>query len=217
MALLKTSDALSVGTGQVWRTFIPPTLIIALILFASSVHSQQKHQSQNRSRPKSVTAKTADAKWYTFTGPDNDFNIHFPTKPTRAEDVQGPVTILRRYVSSIDTTYFEISIQDFGGEPDSPEANSYGPKFEQNLSQMLKEDGFRIMQIRRTTKKTYEMEAWTPSLTPGKYLHSLARGLLHKGRQYRMGCNSLVIGEEVDRRVCRRFFNSFRIIGVPNN
>jgi hypothetical protein len=147
--------------------------------------------------------------------PDHDFTHDFPVKPSRAEDVQGPVTILRRYVSATDTTYFEISIQDFGGALDSPDANSYDPKFEQNLSQLLIKDGFKIVQLRRTAKNIYEMEAWSPSQTPGRYQHNLARGVLRYGRQYRMGCGSLVIGQEVNKGVCRRFFNSFHIVGVP--
>jgi hypothetical protein len=199
----------------VWVTITLGILTITVGSLTLAVHPKQKYQTQNRPRAKRSATKAVNAQWYIFRGPDNDFTLDFPSKPDRAEDVQGPVTTLRRYVSATNATYFEISIQDYGGAPDSPEANSYGPKFEQNLSQMLKEDDFRIVQIRRTTKNTYEMEAWSPSLTPGKYLHSLARGVLHRGRQYRMTCSALVIGVEVDRRVCRRFFNSFRIIGAP--
>lgn len=200
---------------SLWGNLALGTLMIVVISLAPTVHPQQRRQSQNRARPKSVTTKTAEKQWYIFKGPDNDFTLNFPAKPTRAEDVQAPVTILRRYVSATDTTYFEISIQDFGGAPDSPEANSYDPSFEQNLSHLLKEDGFRIVQIRRTAKNIYDMEAWAPSSVAGKYMHNLARGVLRNGRQYRMGCNSLLIGEEVDKRLCRRFFNSFRIVGVP--
>jgi hypothetical protein len=205
-------------TGLVRRlegSFTLRILMITLISLAPTVHSQQRRQSQNRSRSKQAAAKTAGTQWYTFKGPDNDFTLDFPTKPSRAEDVQGPVTLLRRYVSATDTAYFEISIQDFGGAPDSIEANSYDPKFEQTVAQLLTKDGFRIVQIRRVAKNVYEMEAWSPSLTPGKYHHNLARGVLRQGRQYRMGCNSLAIGQEVDRNICRRFFNSFHIIGVP--
>jgi hypothetical protein len=199
---------------RLWTSFTLIMLTTTLILCAFTVHSQQRRQAQNRSQSKQATAKTASTRWYTFRGPDNDFTIDFPNKPSRAEDVQGPVTILRRYVSTTHSTYFEISIQDFGGGPNSPEANSYDSNFEQNLSQLLTKDGFRIVQLRRTAKNIYEMEAWSP-LQPGKYQHNLARGVLRYGRQYRMGCNSLVIGQKVDRSVCRRFFNSFHIIGVP--
>ena len=200
---------------QLWRSFILMMLTITLILCAFTVHSQHKRIAQKRLRAKQVTAKTASSQWYNFVSPDHDFTHDFPVKPSRAEDVQGPVTILRRYVSATDTTYFEISIQDFGGALDSPDANSYDPKFEQNLSQLLIKDGFKIVQLRRTAKNIYEMEAWSPSQTPGRYQHNLARGVLRYGRQYRMGCGSLVIGQEVNKGVCRRFFNSFHIVGVP--
>ena len=197
-----------------WQALIPVLLSVAIFAFALTTYPQRRQQFQNRSRQKSTSIKTSGAKWYTFTGPDNDFTIDFPTRPRRAEDVQGPVTILRRYVSTTGTTYFEISLQDFGGIPDSLEANSYNSKFEQNLSQMLNEKGVRIVQIRRTAKNVYEMEAWSPSGISNGYLHNLARGMIRKGRQYVMNCNSLILGQEVDRNVCRRFFNSFHIVGA---
>jgi hypothetical protein len=189
--------------------------IMVLLLLIIVADAQRPYPRRIGTQNKTPVTKSQNLGWYTFRGPDKDFILDFPTKPKRVEDAQGPVTLLRRYVSFTDNIYFEISIQDFGGAPDSPEANSYDPKFEQNLSQMLSRNGFRIVQIRRTAKNTYEMEAWAPSLTPDQYLHNLARGVLHNGRQYRMGCNSLTIAQDVDRSVCRRFFNSFHIVRAP--
>jgi hypothetical protein len=153
--------------------------------------------------------------WYTFRGPDSDFTLDFPSKPKRIEDVQGPVTVLRRYGSSTGDTYFEVSIQDTGGAPGSPEANELSPKYEQNMARLLAEDGTKIVQIRRLSKGSYEMELWFPSLSKDGYHHGLRRGVIRNGRQYHYGCNSLSIGQEVDRDECRRFLNSFRTIGRP--
>ena len=56
---------------------------------------------------------------------------------------------------------------------------------------------------------------WSPTSRRGSYQHFLSRNILRDGRHYRIGCNSLIRDREVDKRVCRRFFNSFRIIGSP--
>jgi hypothetical protein len=189
--------------------------VIVLLSLTLVVQGQHIQQSQHRSRSKSSTTKPVNTDWYKFKGPDKDFILDFPTRPKRVEDVQGPVTVLRRYAVATDTMYFEISIQDFGGAPGSPEANSLSPKFEQTMSEMLGEDGIKIVQLRRMTKGSYELEMWSPALTPGDYLHALQRGILRNGRNYAMRCGSLVIGQEVNRAVCHRFFNSFRIIGIP--
>jgi hypothetical protein len=187
-----------------------------LIIASPTARSQQKnHRRKTSSQNKVGTTKSVEARWYTFRGPDGDFTINFPAEPKRTEDVQGPVTVLRRYNLAVGSMYFEISIQDFGGTPWSSEANEFDPKFEQNLSELLIKEGFRIVQLRRKAKNIYEMEAWSPAATLGDFFHNRARGIIHKGRNYRMGCNSLLVGQEVDNGRCRRFFNSFRITGDP--
>jgi hypothetical protein len=188
--------------------------VISLSL-APMVSSQQTHQRPKGVPPKTAIVKEAKTGWYTFRGPDHDFSLDFPSKPKRVEDIQGPVTVLRRYASFTEDTYFEISIQDTGGLPDSTEANELSPKYEENMARQLAEDGTKIVQIRRLSKGSFEMELWFPALSPSEYQHGLRRGVIHKGRQYHYGCNSLIIGKEVNRDVCRRFLNSFRITGPP--
>lgn len=190
-------------------------LLIGLLSLTAVVQGQHRGQYQHRSRSKASTPKPVNTDWYTFRGPDKDFILDFPIKPKRVEDVQGPVTILRQYAVTTNTMYFEISIQDFGGAPGSPEANELSPKFEQTMSEMLGEDGIKIVQLRRMTKGSYEMEMWSPALTSGDYLHPFQRGILRNGRNYAMRCGSLIIGQETDKAGCHRFFNSFRIIGIP--
>ena len=200
--------------GPTSQLIASSVLAVTILVAAPTVRTQEEKGGRKAApRAKPAAADPSGAEWYSFRGPDKDFIISFPTVPQRADDVQGPVTILRRYVAAADNIYFEISIQDIGGVPDSPEANEFGPKFEQNLSALLTDDGFRIVQLRRTAKNVYEMEAWSPAATPGDFLHNLARGIIHKGRTYRMGCNSLLAEQEVDERICRRFFDSFRITG----
>lgn len=191
-------------------------LIMAAAAAAAVQQGQEKRGGQKtppRSRPAAVNP--AGAGWYTFRGPDEDFSIRFPAKPEREEDAQGPVTLLRRYAAAADGMYFEISIQDAGGAPGSPEAEEFGFGFERKMAELLTKEGFRIVQLRRTAKNVYEMEAWTPRKKDPGFLHSLERGVIHNGRIYSMGCNSLLPKREVDRRTCRLFLDSFRITGAP--
>jgi hypothetical protein len=195
-----------------WQLITGNALIIVVLAVTPTMRAQgDRLRRKAASHAKSADTNTSDAKWYLFRGPDKDFHIRFPVMPARAEDVQGPVTMLRRYTAAAGNVYFEISIQDMGGAPDSLEANEFDPKFEQQLSALLTMDGFRIVQLRRTAKNIYEMEAWSPAATPNDFLHNLVRGVIHKGRNYRMGCNSLIPGREVNKRMCRRFFDSFRV------
>ncbi|MDQ3816338.1 MAG: hypothetical protein M3362_01445 [Acidobacteriota bacterium] len=125
------------------------------------------------------------------------------------------MTLLRRYATASKHTYFEISIQDVGGVPGSPEADEFGSEFERNLSERLTKVGFRIVQLRRMAKDVYEMEAWSPRAGRSDFLHNLERGVIRNGRSYVMGCSSLLPRLKVDKGMCRRFFDSFRITGVP--
>ena len=190
-------------------------LIAAMLTSAPIARSLQRTPHQNTSPPKSATPKSKSTKWYSFRGPDNDFTLDFPSKPKRAEDVQSSVTILRRYALATQSMYFEISIQDTGGVPNSSYANEFTPKFEETISKMFSEDGIKIVQLRRTSKGSYEMEVLSPTLNREAYLQGLRRGVIRSGRIYSMACDSIIVGQDADRNVCRRFFNSFRIIGLP--
>ncbi|HEX8475393.1 MAG TPA: hypothetical protein VF666_15285 [Pyrinomonadaceae bacterium] len=197
------------------RVVFSGILIVATLPSTPAIRSQQINPHQKRTQPKLATDRSKNTEWYTFKGPDNDFTLDFPVKPKRIEDVQGPVTIIRRYGLVAKSIYFEISFQDTGGVPTSSYANEFSPKFEETTSQMFSEDGIKIVQLRRMTKGSYEMEILSPTLNREDYLHGLRRGIIRNGRIYTMGCGSLIVGQETDRNVCRRFFNSFHIIGLP--
>lgn len=201
--------------GRMLRVAIYLMLIAAALSSTQIARPQQRTRPQHSPRTKSVASKLKDSEWRSFRGPDNDFTLEFPSEPKRVEDVQGSVTVLRRYALTTQSAYFEISIQDTGGVPNSSYANEFSPDFEQTTSRMMGEDGIKIVQLRRTTKGSYEMEVLSPTLDRKDYLHGLRRGLIRNGRIYSMACDSLIVGREVDRNICRRFFNSFRIVGLP--
>lgn len=198
-----------------WWLVAGITLIMVTAVAAAAVQEQEKRGGQKpRPRARPAVIPPAGEGWYTFRGPDKDFTIRFPGKPAREEGVQGPVTLLRRYAAAANGIYFELSIQDIGGVPGTPEASEFGPGFERNMAERLTKEGFRIVHLRRTAKNNYEMEAWTPREEGPGFLHSLERGVIHNGRIYSMGCNSLLPEREVDRKKCRHFLDSFRITGA---
>jgi hypothetical protein len=155
-------------------------------------------------------ARQAPVKWYTFTSPDRDFTIEFPSKPAHEEDALGTVGVIRRYSSTTDTYYFGIVYQDVGHA-----ASDLTPTHEESIAALLKERGHKIISVRRLSKNTSQTELWSPSQTPGKFLHRIDRTIVSNDRIYTLGCSSRVAEREVDKAVCRRFFGSFRITGPP--
>lgn len=188
----------------------------ALLLCCSPLGwARQSRPVTRAGQPKPGPTSQAEIGWYKFRGPDGDFTIDFPSKPDRRQDLPGPITVVRQFALATDSIFLAVSISDFGGSPDDPSSNDWGPAFEQNYAKLIREDGTRLVQLRRLAKDTYEAEGWAPASKAGAYQHFLSRNILRNGRNYRIGCNSLVRDQEVDKRVCRRFFNSFRIVGSP--
>jgi hypothetical protein len=69
-----------------------------------------------------------------------------------------------------------------------------------------------VVQVHRLAKNVVETEY---RMTVGETkadINYLERTILRRGRVYSLGCGSLVDGGEVDKSVCRRFFNSMRFL-----
>ncbi|HEX8472608.1 MAG TPA: hypothetical protein VF666_01115 [Pyrinomonadaceae bacterium] len=196
--------------------FINRILMTILLISAYTVKPQQTRQRQNNSLSTPITAKSATPKWFLFQSPDGDFTLEFPAQPKRIQDLQGAITVVRQYVFADNIMWLGIAFEDYGGKPDSPENNDWGLKFEETFSRLSRENGTKIVQFRRLTKSTYELEAWTPASTPNDYQHYLTRATLRNARAYRMACHSLIKNQQVNKKVCRRFFDSFRLRGLPH-
>ena len=190
-------------------------LIFTLLLVNIAAAQTSRPTPQPSAHAGTGSQPAAVGRWHVFEGPDKDFTLDFPAEPKRVEDVQGPVTVLRRYALTYGGHYFEVSVQGLGGDPDSREANEFGPRYEHGLAQLLAEDGIKIVQTRRLSKSSYEMEVLTPTLTRSGYLHGLRRGVIRRGRQYHFGCDSIIAGRGTDSRLCRRFLDSFRLTRRP--
>lgn len=198
---------------KLWESLVSRTCLALLLLSSSTGQAQQRHSSRISRRPRPPVSKSPGIKWYTFRGPDQDFTLDFPNPPKRMQDLPGAITITRQFALATESYFLAISISDFGGAPDDPKSNDWGQWFEQDYAKLIREDGTRLLQFHRIAKNIYEVEGWTPASRTGSYQHFLSRNVLKDARHYRIGCNSLIIDQEVDKKLCRRFFNSFRIIG----
>jgi hypothetical protein len=159
-------------------------------------------------------------QWRSLTGPDKDFTIDFPARPTRDEfrgkpNIGKAGRLTRRYSAFTDTLALIISFQDLDYAPNSPSADRVAPAYERKIREVARRDGWKIIRIQRLSNSIAEMEAWTPTINAASYVHTISRLVVRNGQAYNIECSSLLIGREVDRVVCRRFFDSFRIIGPP--
>jgi len=152
-------------------------------------------------------------KWRKFIGPDEDFSLLFPTRPDRLQDGQGSVTIMRHFLSASGSFSFAVVIQDFGGDPAAHENNAFSPNYEKIIADGKEAGGARVVQMRRIAPNISDSEYWDPNDEKTGYQHSLNRSILHRGRLYYLGCGRLVEDLEVDKKVCRMFFSSFKLLG----
>lgn len=184
-------------------------LLVGVVVVQGQSRGTKFEGAIGRQRPQPLSPSDPN-KWHVFIGPDNDFTIEFPSKPVREEDAQGIIGVIRRYSSTTDRYYFGIVYQDVG-----PAASNLIPTHEEESAALLQERGHKVISARRLSKNVTQMELWSPSQTPGKFLHRIDRTVVRHDRMYTLGCSSRIAEKEVDKAVCRRFFNSFRMIGVP--
>lgn len=159
-------------------------------------------------------------QWRTVTGPDKDFTVDFPAQPERDEFRGNPIMgkagrLTRRYFAFKGTMALFISFQDLDYAPNTPFADRVSPSYERKIREVARRDGWKIIRIRRLSDSVVETEAWTRSADRAGYVHTISRLVVRSGQAYELECSSVPTGREVDRAVCRRFFDSFRIIGPP--
>lgn len=195
-----------------------------ILLFASTVvglasgqrragkAATRKSAPQQRSR---VPGQQASARWYVFTSPDEDFTLEFPVKPTRLPDVQTESAVVRHYGTETADVYFDLNFQDVLVSADDPAYGTFGPQYEMTRAQNVSKDGSRVIGYRRVAQNISDMERWQATGQGDRYIHLLTRSIIHNGRLYLLGCSARPFNQEVDKGVCRRFFNSFRIISSP--
>lgn len=175
--------------------------------FAMHTMAAQRHRPTRRS-----TRPAAD-QWYTFTSPDEDFTLDFPLKPRREREDQGPITLIRTYgLNTKDGMRFSINFQDVGGDPQARRSNEFSPDHEEEIAAVARRDGRRMVQIHRLAKNMIEMEYRMTLAEAGANINYLERTILRRGRVYSLACGSVVDGGDVDKSICRKFFNSMRFL-----
>ena len=151
-------------------------------------------------------------RWYNFSGPDGDFTLDFPVKPTRLADEYVEDAVIKHYGAETADTYFDLNYQDLPVPADDPLYSAFGPRAEILRAERVSKDGSRVIGYRRVAPNISDMERWQATGQTGKYLHLLSRQIIDRGRLYVLGCSAKQINKEVDKSVCRRFFNSFNIV-----
>lgn len=176
----------------------------AAVLFSGGHTSAQKKGS-------GVVKTNSLGKWLTFTGPEGDFRVDLPGRPSRGEDEPGLVTVIRRFeLTTNDGMAFVIRLTDFGGDPQSRENNILSPDFDSLTLEQERAEGHQIIQTRRLSRSSWELECRWRLPVNGDRIHSIVRQTLHRGRLYHLGCGSIEDGKDVNRVVCRRFFGSLK-------
>jgi hypothetical protein len=199
------------SAGAILRREIRLLIVLILII---TVAPNWLSTAQRRGSSRSPKTRATIAGWYTFIGPDGDFSLAFPAKPERFNsDVEGPVTSIRHYqVSTKAGNHFSINLQDVGGDPRSRDANEFGQEDDIVAAAAARDRGERVVQVHRVAKNIIDMEVWQPVKDTPNKMHRLDHAILRRGRLYTLGCGSLIDNKEVDRAVCRKFFNSMRFI-----
>jgi hypothetical protein len=197
------------------QALLPRKIRLSLILILIiTVAPNWLSSAQRRGSSRTPQTRATVAGWYTFIGPDGDFSLAFPAKPERSNsDAEGPVTSIRQYqVSTKAGSHFSVNLQDVGGDPRSRDANEFGQEDEIVAAGAARDRGERVVQVHRVAKNIIEIEVWQPLKDTQNKLHRLDHAILRRGRMYTLGCGSLIDNKEVDRTVCRKFFNSIRFI-----
>lgn len=184
-------------------------MLAFLVFLPSAGHptTAQRHRVHRRS------IKPIAERWHTLTGPDKDFTLDFPRAPKRAQDGQGPVTLIRGYdITTEDGTHFSINFQDIGGNPRSIQNNEFAAEHEEVVAAAAREQGRRVVQVHRLAKNVVEMEYRMMVEETKADIIYLERTILRRGRVYTLACGSVVDGREADKSICRRFFSSMRFL-----
>jgi hypothetical protein len=194
--------------------FLVPLLLISTITAQAQRGNNKTKKLEMRQKAR-VTAQKSSAKWHLFISPDEDFTLEFPIKPIRLADVQNKEANIRHYGAETTDIYFDLNFQDLLVPTDDPAYSTFGPEAEIMRAQSVSRDGSRVISYRRVAPNISDMERWQATGQRDKYINLLTRSIIYNGRLYVLGCSSRPFNQEVDKGVCRRFFNSFHIIREP--
>lgn len=191
-----------------------------LILTLTLVNGMAAQISGTKSRlpltSKTYSQTKANDRWYVFNAPDKDFVVEFPAKPERERDDEAPSGTMRSFALDGASMSFLLSYVDVGYDPTSREGNQLPLTFRQTMLEQARERGWTVLRSELLRKNVYEQETWSPTkANPRLRLHYVERNIVRYGRQYVLTCSSRIPERKVDSELCRRFFDSFRVIREP--
>jgi len=173
------------------------------------VISKSYSRTSQKARAKKSNAR-AD-RWFTFKGPDGDFTLFFPAKPSQEQATEGPVTDIRTYsLTTVEGMRFSVNFNDIGGDPNARENNQWAKNAEDLIAAADRKSGSRVVQIHRLERNVVETELWQSVPDSGAKIHYIRRSILRRARVYTLACGSVVNGEAVDKPICLKFFASLR-------
>lgn len=170
-----------------------------------------------RKQALSQKSQTAAKGWHLFRSLGEDFLVRFPSKPQfeLGDTVKGEVPVRGRYSYYGEAIWLSVTFQDLGFPLDSRHANDLGASIEKMLAAYTIERSGKTIRVQRLAKNILEEERVVRSRWSNNNRHVITRFIQRNSRLYTLGCVTLVDGQEIDKKLCRRFLNSFRIIGVP--
>jgi hypothetical protein len=191
-----------------------------LILTLALVNSTTTQIASTKSQPPLTSKANSSAiikdRWHVFKAPDKDFTIEFPAKPKHEPDGEAPSGTMRKFALDTASMSFLLSYVDIGYEPTSREGNQLPLTFRQNMLDHARERGWTVIRSELQRKNVYEQETWSPTkANPNLRLHYIERNIIRYGRQYVLTCSSRILERKVKFDLCRRFFDSFRVIREP--
>jgi len=186
---------------------------VILLLLAIASMTRLAAQTLPQTKKTGTHERRSSGAWYVFTGPEGEFSLSFPKRPSREADSEGLVTLIRTYDAVTDDgMYFSINFQDIGGDPRATENNTWASFLEQMVTDAARNRGERVVQVHRLARNVVELELWQTVQPSGKTQNTLQRSIMRRSRIYTLGCASFINGKEVNKSICRTFFQSLRFI-----
>ena len=190
---------------------------VRFLIFTIALVNVTAAQTRDRkSQPSPAPQITNRNRWYGFSAPDKDFVVEFPAKPKRQADDEAPGGTMRSYALDTGSMLFLLSYIDSDYDPTSREGNQLPLTFRREMLDHARERGWTVIRSELLRKNIYEQETWSPIKEhPNSRLHYVERTVMRYGRQYTLTCASLIPEQKVNQELCRRFFDSFRVVREP--
>lgn len=181
-------------------------LLVAAILLQPEIGTAQNRKTIKRPHTK------AD-RWYVLVGPDGDFSLSFPQKPTREADEPGENSVFISYgLYTPDGMRFSINFSQLPADPNLPSVNQWTDEVERSLLAEDRENKRHVVSTRRIGKNTFEAEIWDASGPTGEGRNYIRQTIFRRGRVYTLLCGFVIPGRRADKSVCRRFLDSMTFL-----